>query len=88
MQMKEDVARQKYYDMIKTYGSRYSNQSEEVLEKLRKAQEEEDKKIQYYYEEKNRLAIEKEKKEALKRHLDKFELKKYLDMQIEERKKE
>ena len=74
--------------MIKTYGSRYSNQSEEVLEKLRKAQEEEDKKIQYYYEEKNRLAIEKEKKEALKRHLDKFELKKYLDMQIEERKKE
>jgi len=44
MQMKEDVARQKYYDMIKTYGSRYSNQSEEVLEKLRKAQEEEDKK--------------------------------------------
>lgn len=88
MQMKEDVARQKYYDMIKTYGNRYSNQSEEVLEKLRKAQEEEDKKIQYYYEEKNRLAIEKEKKEALKRHLDKFELKKYLDMQIEERKKE
>ena len=88
MQMKEDLTRQRYYDKIKTYGNRFSNQSEEILEKLRKDQEEEDKKIQYYYDEKNRLAIEKEKNEALKRHQNKFELKKYLDMQIEERKKE
>ena len=88
MQMKEDLTRQRYYDKIKSYGNRFSNQSDEILEKLRKDQEEEDKKIQYYYDEKNRLAIEKEKNEALKRHQNKFELKKYLDMQIEERKKE
>ena len=86
--MKEDLTRQRYYDKIKSYGNRFSNQSDEILEKLRKDQEEEDKKIQYYYDEKNRLAIEKEKNEALKRHQNKFELKKYLDMQIEERKKE
>ena len=88
MQMKQDQIREKYYDMIKTYGNKFSDNSKEILEKMKKDQEEEDKKIQYYYDEKNRLAIEKEKNEALRRHKNKFELKKYLDMQIEERKKE
>ena len=88
MQIKQDQIREKYYDMIKTYGNKFSDNSKEILEKMKKDQEEEDKKIQYYYDEKNRLAIEKEKNEALRRHKNKFELKKYLDMQIEERKKE
>ena len=88
MQMKQDQIREKYYDLIKTYGNKFSDQSKEILEKMKKDQEEEDKKIQYYYDEKNRLAIEKEKNEALRRHKNKFELKKYLDMQIEEKKKE
>ena len=74
--------------MIKTYGNKYSDQSKEILDKMKKDQEEEDKKIQYFYDEKNRLAIEKEKNEQLRRHKEKFELKKYLDMQIEEKKKE
>ena len=38
--------------------------------------------------EKNRLEMEKEKKEELKKSQQKYELKKYLDMQIEEKKKE
>ena len=88
MQIKQDQIREKYYDMIKTYGNKFSDNSKEILEKMKKDQQEEDKKIQYYYDEKNRLAIEKEKNEALRRHKNKFELKKYLDMQIEERKKE
>ena len=84
----EDNNRQKYYDMIRSYGNLLSNKSSELIEKMKKDQEEEDKKIQYYYDEKNKLAIEREKNEALRRHKEKFELKKYLDMQIEEKKKE
>ena len=88
MDMKEEVRRQAYYDMIKSYGNKSTNKSNELLDKLKKEQEEEDKRIHHYYEEKNRLAIEKEKKEELKKFRQKFELKKYLDMQIAERKKE
>ena len=88
MQMKGDLARQKYYEAIKNNGNKSSLKSVEVLEKLRKQQEEEDKRIQHYYDEKNRLEIDKEKQKELKKYKEKFELKKYLDMQIEERKKE
>ena len=87
MQIKQDQIREKYYEMIKTYGNKYSDQSKEILDKMKKDQEEDDKKIQYFYDEKNRLAIEKEKNEQLRRHKEKFELKKYLDMQIEEKKR-
>ena len=88
MQIKQDITRQRYYDLIKNYGNKLTTSHEPILEKMKKDQEEEDKKIQFYYDEKNRLAIEKEKNEALRRHREKFELKKYLDMQIEEKKKE
>ena len=89
MDMKEEIARNKYYETIKKYGDIYgSTTGKDVIEKLKKEQEEEDKRIQYYYEEKNRLNIEKEKKEEIRKKKDKRELKKYLDMQIEEKKKE
>ena len=86
MQMKEDLQRQKYYETIKKNGMKLSQKADEVLLRLKQEKEEEDKRIQHYYDEKNRLEIEKEKQ--IKLHRDKFELKKYLDMQIEERKKE
>ena len=88
MDMKEEVRRQAYYDMIRSYGNKSTNKSNELLDRLKKEQEEEDKRIHHYYEEKNRLAIEKEKRDELKKFRQKFELKKYLDMQIAERKKE
>ena len=88
MQMKEDTKRQKYYDMIRNYGNKLSDKSNEIIAKIKKDQEEEDKRIHHYYVEKNKLAIEKEKKEELKKSQRKSELKKYLDMQIEEKKKE
>jgi hypothetical protein len=88
MQMKEDLQREKYYEAIKNNGNKMSLKADEILEKLRKDQEEEDKRIQHYYDEKNRLEIDKEKEKEIKKHRDKYELKKYLDMQIEERKKE
>ena len=88
MQIKQDIIRDKYYEVIRNYGNKFTDNSKDILEKMKKDQEEEDKKIQYYYDEKNKLAIEREKNEALRRHKEKFELKKYLDMQIEEKKKE
>ena len=88
MDMKEEIKRQRYYDVIRSYGNKLSNKSNELIEKLKKEQEEEDKRIHHYYEEKNKLAIEKEKRDELKKYRQKFELKKYLDMQIAERKKE
>ena len=89
MEMKEEIARNKYYDTIKQYGNKYvPKQAEEIIEQLKKQEEEEDKKMQFYYEEKNRLAIEKEKEAEIKREKEKKELKKYKDMKIEEKKKE
>ena len=89
MEMKEEIARNEYYDSIKKYGNKYvAKQADEIIEQLKKQEEEEDKKMQFYYEEKNRLAIEKEKEAEIKREKEKKELKKYLDMQIEEKKKE
>ena len=88
MQLKEDLARKRYYDAIKRNGNNFSKNSDELLERLKREQEEEEKRIQHYYNEKNRLEIEREKEKELKKKNEKFELKKYLDMQIEERKKE
>ena len=88
MQMKQDIIREKYYENIKNHGTQNTPEAEEILQKMKKTQEEEDKKIQFYYDEKNRLAIEREKNEALRRKKEKNELKKYLDMQIEEKRKE
>ena len=89
MDIKQDIIRDKYYELIRKYGNKYSTkEAEEIIEKMKKAQEEEDKKIQFYYDEKNRLANERAKNEKIRRQKEKQELKKYLDMQIEERKKE
>ena len=88
MQMKQDLARKRYYDQIKQCGNHFSTQSDEIIKRMKKMDEDEEKKIQFYYDEKNRLSIEKEKSEELKRRKNKYELKKYLDMQIEEKKKE
>ena len=89
MEMKEDLTRQKYYETIKKYGNKYNPvEAEQILAKMKKDQEEEDKKTQFYYDEKNRLEIEKERNREIQRYKEKEELKKYLDMQIEERKKE
>ena len=89
MDLKKELARKEYYDSIKKYGNKYvPKQAEEILEQIKKQEEEDDKRVQFYYEEKNRLAIEKEKEAEIKRQKDKKELRKYLDMQVEEKRKE
>ena len=86
---KQDQERKIYFEKIKNYGNRYSlNKAEEILEKIKEAEKKEDEKIQYYYDEKRKEGDEKERKALIKKELDRKELKKYLDMQVEEKKKE
>ena len=64
------------------------NQAGEVLAKLKKDQKEEDERIQFYYDAKNKEANEKQVKERLRRQKEREDIKRFLDMQIEERKKD
>ena len=87
--IRQENERDRYYDRIQKLGNKYSmKQAEEILERLKKEQKAEDDKIQYYYDAKNKEANEKEVKERIRRQKEREEIKKYLDMQIEERKKE
>ena len=86
---RQENERDRYYDRIQKLGNKYSmKQAEEILERLKKEQKAEEDKIQYYYDAKNKEANEKEVKERIRRQKEREEIKKYLDMQIEERKKE
>ena len=55
---------------------------------MKREEQEEDAKAEFYYNEKNRLEIEKAKREEERKKNERLELQKYLDMQIQERKKE
>lgn len=89
LEQRKENERNYYYQKIKSLGNKYFiPNSQKVLEKIEKEKKEEDEKIQYYYEEKNRKEFEKERKAKLKRFNDKIEIKKFLDMQIAEKKKE
>ena len=89
MDFKKDNERNRYYEKIRTYANKYSmNQAGEVLAKLKKDQKEEDERIQFYYDAKNKEANEKQVKERLRRQKEREDIKRFLDMQIEERKKD
>ena len=86
---RKDQERKRYYDQIKLNGNKYSTkQAEEIIEKMKRDQKAEDDKIQYYYDAKNKEANEKEVKEHIRRQKEREGIKRYLDMQIEEKKKE
>ena len=86
---RKENERKYYYDKIKANSNKYYlPYAESVLKKLEKEKKEEEEKIQYHYDEKNRHDFEKEYKAKLKRLNDKIEMKKFLDMQIAEKNKE
>ena len=87
--LRKEDERNRYYQKIKNKSNKYTmKQAEEIVEKLKKEQKAEDDKIQYYYDAKNKEANEKEVRERLRRQKEREYIKKYLDMQIEERKKD
>ena len=86
---RKENERKYYYDKIKANSNKYYlPYAESVLKKLEKEKKEEEEKIQYHYDEKNRHDFEKEYKAKLKRFNDKIEMKKFLNMQIAEKNKE
>ena len=89
MDIRLEQQREYLLNKIKSNGNKYTNKkAEEKIEQIKKDQEEEDKKLIFYMNEKARIADEKEMKEKIRRENEKKELKKYYDMQVEEKKKD
>ena len=89
MDIRLEQQREYLLNKIKNNGSKYSNKKAlEKIQQIKKDQEEEEKKLIFYMNEKARIADEKEMKEKIKKQNEKKELKKYYDMQVEEKKKD
>ena len=89
MDQRKENERNLYYKRIRAMSNKYSlPNSNKILEQMKKDKKEEEEKIQHFYEEKNKQRFEKEMKDKIKRVKDKIEIKKFLDTQIQEKKKE
>ena len=89
MDIRKEQQREYLLNKIKNKFNNSSNpQAEQKVKQIYSDQDEEDKKMIYYMNEKSRIADEKEMKEKIKRQKEIKELKKYYDMQVEEKKKE
>ena len=88
-ELKKDLERKRYFDNIRRFANKYDeNEVAKLINKMKQDQKDEDEKVYQLMMEKNRLDFEREKQEKLKRKQDKIAIKKFLDMQIEEKKKE
>ena len=89
MDQKKENERNSYYKRIKSMSNKYIlPDSDKILRNLTQEGKTEEEKIQHYYEEKNLKDFEREIRAKIKRQNDKIEIKKFLDMQIEQKKKE
>ena len=89
MDIRKEQQREYLLNKIKNKFNNSSNPAaEKKVKQIYHDQDEEDKKMIYYMNEKCRIADEKEMNEKIKIQKQKKELKKYYDMQVEEKKKE
>ena len=89
MDQQKENERNSYYKRIKSMSNKYIlPDSDKILRNLTQEGKTEEEKIQHYYEEKNLKDFEREIRAKIKRQNDKIEIKKFLDMQIEQKKKE
>ena len=89
MDQQKENERNSYYKRIKSMSNKYIlPDSDKILRNLTQDRKTEEEKIQHYYEEKNLKDFEREIRAKIKRQNDKIEIKKFLDMQIEQKKKE
>ena len=89
MDLRLEQQREYLLKQIKNKSERYTNRAAiDKVNKIKKDQEEEEKKMIFYMNEKARIADEKEMKEKIRRAQEKKELKKYYDMQVEEKQKD
>ena len=89
MDIRKEQQREYLLNKIKNkFNVGYSQEAENKVRQIQQEQEDEDKKMIHYMREKCRIADEKELNEKIKKEQEKKNLKKYYDMQVEERKKE
>ena len=86
---KKDKERQKIFDKIYFNSNKcIMRNAEELAKRNQESQKKEEEKIEFYMEEKRKALEEKERKEKMRQKEQRKELKKFLDMQVEEKNKE
>ena len=89
MDIRKEQQREYLLNKIKSkFNNAYSQEAEDKVKQIQIDQQEEDKKMIQYMNEKCRIADEKEMNQKIQREKEKKELKKYYDMQVEEKKKD
>ena len=85
---KKELERKLYFKRIERNSNNFmTGVAKEALDRMEKEAIEEEDKMNFYTKERNKKEDEKEEQEKLKRKLAKNELRHYLDLQIEEKKK-
>ncbi len=85
---RKELERKLYFKRIDRNSNNFmTGVAKEALDNIIKEEKDEEDRINFYIEQKNKKEVEKEEKDRIKRQLAKNELKHYLDLQIEERKK-
>ena len=88
-EMKQDMERKRYFDNIRRFANKYDEEEvNKLLNKMKQEQKEEDERVYQLMLEKNKREEEQERLAKLKRKQEKQAIKKFLDMQIEEKRKE
>ena len=88
-ELKKDLERKRYFDNIRRFANKYDeNEVAKILNQMKQDQKDEDDKVYQLMLEKNKQEEEKEKQAKIKSKQDKIAMKKFLDMQIEEKKRD
>ena len=88
-EMKQDMERKRYFDNIRRFANKYDeDEVNKLLNKMKQEQKEEDEKVYKLMLEKNKREEEQDLRARMKRNQEKQAIKRFLDMQIEEKKKE
>ena len=88
-EMKQDLERKRYFDNIRRFSNKYDEvEVNKLLERMKQEQKEEDEKVYKLMLEKNKREEEQERLAKIKRNEEKKAIKKFLDMQLEEKRKE
>ena len=88
-EIKREFERKKIMCRVRSVGDYENNENvKKIIEKIKKDEEEEDEKLRVYLMNKKKIEDEKEENEKNRRLQMRNDLKKYLEIQIEEKKKE
>jgi hypothetical protein len=88
-ELKKDLERKRYFDNIRRFANKYDeNEVAKILNQMKQDQKDEDDKVYQLMLEKNKQEEEKEKQAKIKSKQEKIAMKKFLDMQIEEKKRD